>query len=279
MKSIEEISHERYERNRAKINALPRQPLRPWEVLNEAEKDIVRVSTQEVIDAYLGGIEGMPSVDECRIAWMEGYDGGNGAPFAGIEAVRTIAAQNLELNRLRSELRQEKEILEAFTYTFDATPSPEDQPHYVPSHILALVTRQRDEAQAQIEPLREAFEAARAFINSHAADPDLTAEMCAAYDLYNQKSAALSAPPPPVVPMGAQGLQASFDWSKMEKGSRYTMWRPTGAPTSKDTERAEFEKAWQEVENPKPSEVWDGESAKNTAWQVWQIKAKQEAKP
>lgn len=67
----------------------------------------------------------------------------------GTQAI--IQQQQLELNRLRSELRQEKAILEAFTYTFDAVPSPEDQPHYVPSHLLAQAVRQRDNASAQLE--------------------------------------------------------------------------------------------------------------------------------
>lgn len=122
--------------------------------------------------------------------------------------MRTLGQQALELNHLRTELRQEKEILSAFTEVFDFNPNA----HVVPSHTLALAVRQRDQARALIVALQEAFEAARAFIDSHAADPDLTAEMVAAYEIYTQKSASLNSsnpsssspspaasdPPPPV---------------------------------------------------------------------------------
>lgn len=58
-----------------------------------------------------------------------------------------IQQQQLELNRLRTELRQEKEILSAFTEVFDFNPTG----HVVPSHILALALRQRDKAQADAQ--------------------------------------------------------------------------------------------------------------------------------
>ena len=38
---------------------------------------------------------------------------------------------------------------------------------------------------AETEKYRTAFYAAKAFIDSHAADPDLTPEMCEKYDLYH----------------------------------------------------------------------------------------------
>jgi hypothetical protein len=37
---------------------------------------------------------------------------------------------------------------------------------------------------AESEKYRNAFLAAKAFIDSHAADPDITQEMCEKYDLY-----------------------------------------------------------------------------------------------
>lgn len=57
------------------------------------------------------------------------------------------------------------------------------------------------EKDAQIAALREAFYAAKAFIDCHAAAPDLTSEMCKNYATYQDKAEALSAPPPAVVPL------------------------------------------------------------------------------
>lgn len=57
------------------------------------------------------------------------------------------------------------------------------------------------ESQAQVLALREAYAAAKAFIESHAADPDLTEEMVTNYAVYQEKAAALSAAPLPVVAM------------------------------------------------------------------------------
>jgi len=49
---------------------------------------------------------------------------------------------------------------------------------------------------AQIVALREAFYAAKAFIDCHAADPDLTSEMCKNYATYQDKAEDLAAKRP-----------------------------------------------------------------------------------
>ena len=46
--------------------------------------------------------------------------------------------------------------------------------------------RERDEAREQLEAMREAFMAAKAFIDCHVADPDITAEMIKAYTAYQE---------------------------------------------------------------------------------------------
>ena len=50
------------------------------------------------------------------------------------------------------------------------------------------------EAANQIRVLREALLAAEAFINSHAADPDITDEMCRTYADYQKAMKAFYAP-------------------------------------------------------------------------------------
>lgn len=51
--------------------------------------------------------------------------------------------------------------------------------------------RERDEAREQLEAMREAFNAAKAFIDCHVADPDITAEMVQTYAAYQDALAKL----------------------------------------------------------------------------------------
>lgn len=92
--------------------------------------------------------------------------------------MQQLQQQALELNSARTELRQEKEILSAFTEVYNLTPN--DQ--LVPSHILALALRQRDTAHAGLDKAQAALRTALAYIttlkqrlNSDAADADTTA--------------------------------------------------------------------------------------------------------
>ena len=107
---IEKLSRDRYERNRAKINALlpePRQRLKSWEERSEAEKDIVRSSTREVIEALYAELgEGMPSAEDCREAYRDNLNADN-RPSTAMDAVRNLmlsafARQSEEENK-RSE--------------------------------------------------------------------------------------------------------------------------------------------------------------------------------
>lgn len=65
--------------------------------------------------------------------------------------MQTLQSQSLELNHARTAFQLEKVYLAGFIYCFAKKPSPEDLPHYVPAHSLALALRQRDNASAQIE--------------------------------------------------------------------------------------------------------------------------------
>lgn len=56
---------------------------------------------------------------------------------------------------------------------------------------IAKLEERNDQLTEERDRYREAFYAAKAFIDSHVADPDITDEMCVAYRKYNEKMGAL----------------------------------------------------------------------------------------
>jgi len=55
-----------------------------------------------------------------------------------------------------------------------------------PADFARKLECERNEAREQLEAMREAFMAAKAFIDCHVADPDITAEMIKAYTAYQE---------------------------------------------------------------------------------------------
>lgn len=60
-----------------------------------------------------------------------------------------------------------------------------------PADFARKLERERDEARKQLEAMRKAFNSAKAFIDSHVADPDITSEMMEKYADYQKALAKL----------------------------------------------------------------------------------------
>lgn len=87
-----------------------------------------------------------------------------------------------EINRLREAVAEQRRAIECLMCGM-----PEDGTTPVIRRIAAL--------EADAKRLRAGFDAACAFIDCHRADPDLSAEMIAAYAEFNKQRAAMGAKP------------------------------------------------------------------------------------